>query len=147
MIKSLLKIAVLVVIGVLVYNYFFGDPDEKATSEKVFNEIKDVGVAVKDFVKDEHQRIKDGKYKKVISKIDDTLTGIEAKIKNMDKETVEEYKNLRRESKRLEGELKDLKEDSSDELSKEERKSIESKLKDLLEKTNDFIKENVKEEE
>ena len=144
MIKSILKIAVLLIVGILVYNYFYGDEAEKATSQKVFNEIKDVGVAVKDFVKDEHQRIKDGKYDKVLSKIEDTLTGLEAKVKNMDKETVEEYKDLRKESKKLEEELKS-KEENQD-LSKEERDSIESKLKELLEKTNDFIKEHATEE-
>lgn len=144
MIKSILKIAVLLIVGILVYNYFYGDEAEKATSQKVFNEIKDVGVAVKDFVKDEHQRIKDGKYDKVLSKIEDTLTGLEAKVKNMDKETVEEYKNLRKESRKLEEELKS-KEENQD-LSKEERDSIESKLKELLEKTNDFIKEHATEE-
>lgn len=145
MIKSIIKIALLLVVGVLVYNYFFGDEAEKATSKKVFTEIKDVGKAVKDFVKDEHQRIKDGKYSKVIDKIDDALTGAEAKLKNMDKETIEEYKRLRRENKRLEGDLAEL-EKGDRELTKDDRSKIESKLKKLLEKTNEFLKKNVKEE-
>ena len=146
MIKGLIKIALLLIVGILCYNYFFGDPEEKATSQKVFDEIKDVGTAVKDFVVDEHQRIKDGKYKKVLDKIDDTLTGIEAKVKNMDPETIEEYKELKRESKRMEDELNNVQEDETSKLSKEDKKAIESKLQDLLEKTNDFLKENVKEE-
>ena len=146
MIKSIIKIALLLVVGVLVYNYFFGDAAEKATSQKVFTEIKDVGIAVKDFVKDEHQRIKDGKYSRVIDKIDDALTSAEAKLKNMDRETVEEYKELRRENRRLEDELVDLEKDDR-ELTKDDRSNIEDKLKVLLEKTNDFLKKNVDEDE
>ncbi len=144
MIKSILKLAVLLIIGILVYNYFFGDADEKATSQKVFDEIKDVGTAVKDFVVDEHQRIKDGKYQKVWSKIDDALTSLEARVKNMDEKTIEEYKELKRESKRLEDELQAVESEGQENLSKERKDDIESKLKELLEKTNDFMKENVK---
>lgn len=140
--KTLLKLGFLLLAGVLTYNYFFGDEAEKETSRKVVSEIKDVGVAIKNFVKDEHQRIKEGKYKKVLAKVDDALTGIEAKVKNMDKETLAEYKKLKRESKDLESELDSIEKDEKGNIDKDKKRSIESKLKDLLEKTNDFLSKN-----
>jgi len=146
MIKTILKLAILLVAGVLIYNYFLGSPDEKAASQKVFNEIKDVGSAVTDFVKDEHQRIKDGKYDKVIGKVDDALTNIEAHVKNMDPEAIAEYKELKRESAVLEKEIEQVDEEDT-ELSKDERKAIEEKLKSLLKRTNEFIREEVRSEE
>lgn len=143
--KTLLKLGLLLLVGVLTYNYFFGDEAEKETSRKVVSEIKDVGVAIKNLVKDEHKRIKEGKYKKVLSKVDDALTSIEAKVKNMDKETLEEYKKLKRESKSLESELESVEKDENGNIDKEKKRSIESKLKDLLEKTNDFLNDNASE--
>ena len=54
--KTLLKIAAFLIIAVLVYNYFAGTPSEKAQSEKIFNEVKDLGSSVADLVKDEHKK-------------------------------------------------------------------------------------------
>ena len=53
MIKSIIKLGLLLVVGILVYNFFLGTPDEKAQSQKVFNKGKDVIVSVGDLLKSE----------------------------------------------------------------------------------------------
>ena len=142
MIKGILKIGLLLVAGLLVYNYFFGDAEEKATSQKVFNEIKDVGNAVKDFVIDERQRIKDGKYKKVLSKIKETLDQVEEKALGMDETTQRHYRKLRDKTERMENHLGDYDDDVS-KLSNEERTAFEEKMEDLLRRTNKFLEEDL----
>jgi hypothetical protein len=69
MIGFLLKIAVLVVIGVLSYNFFFGTEDEKAQSSKVFGQVKEVAVSVGDLAKSEKEKFDAGKFDTAIEKL------------------------------------------------------------------------------
>ena len=43
MIRSLLKLGLLLVAGILVYNYFFGPVEEKEQSKEIFGKVRDVG--------------------------------------------------------------------------------------------------------
>lgn len=138
MIKTILKLAVILIIGILVYNYFWGNPEERETSEKVFNEIKDVGIAVKDFVQEEHARIKEGKYDRVLDRIKETLSDVESTVDEMDEESKEEFRELKNDREVLEKEVEEAK-DSGEELTKEEKDTIERRLEDLLDKTKDFL--------
>ena len=56
MIRSLLKLIIIMVLGILVYNLFLGDTTEKENAKKVFSEIKEAGVAVKDLLKSEKKK-------------------------------------------------------------------------------------------
>lgn len=69
MIGFLLKIAVLIVAGVLAYNYFFGTDEEKAQSSKVFGQVKEVAVSVKDLAKSEKEKFDAGKYDAALEKL------------------------------------------------------------------------------
>ena len=64
MIKSLLKLLVILVVGILIYNLFLGTDEEKQGAKKIVGEVKDVGVAVKDLVKSEKEKFDKGKYDK-----------------------------------------------------------------------------------
>lgn len=51
MLKTILQIVVVIVIFVLpCTNLFFGTSEEKANAKEIFQEVKDVGVAVKDLL-------------------------------------------------------------------------------------------------
>ncbi len=69
MIGFLFKIVVLIVIGVLSYNYFFGTGEEKAQSSKVFGQVKDVAVSVGDLAKSEKDKFDAGKYDAALDKL------------------------------------------------------------------------------
>jgi hypothetical protein len=139
MIKNILKLALLVIIGLLVYNYFFGDAEEKATSKKVFNEVKEVGVAIKDFVKDEHQRIKDGKFDKVLNKLEGAYEKVERKVSKLDPEMLDEFSKLKKRKRELERDLEDKKGTAEKPMAEEDREKIQDDLKDLLERSNDLF--------
>jgi len=57
---NLLKLAALLVIGILVYNYFFGTTEEKAQSKVIFSEAKDLGKAAWGLLKSEKEKFEDG---------------------------------------------------------------------------------------
>lgn len=69
MIGKLIKWGLIIIIAVLAYNYFFGTEEERERSQSIFQQTKEVGVAVVDFVKDETEKVKDGKYNDVIDNI------------------------------------------------------------------------------
>ena len=58
MIRFLLKIGIFLVVGILIYNYFWGDNSEKAQSKAVFGEMRDVVVSVSGLLKTEKQKYK-----------------------------------------------------------------------------------------
>lgn len=69
MIGFLFKIVVVLVVGVLAYNYFFGSEEEKAQSSKVFGQVKDVAVSVGDLAKSEKAKFDAGKYDAAMEKL------------------------------------------------------------------------------
>ena len=69
MIGFLLKITVLIVFGLLAYNYFFGTDEEKTQSSKVFSQVKEVAVSVGELAKSEKGKFDAGKYDKALEKL------------------------------------------------------------------------------
>ncbi len=69
MIGFLIKLAILAVVGLLAYNYFFGTAEEKAQSTKVFGQVKDVAVSVGELAKSEKTKFDAGKYDAAMDKL------------------------------------------------------------------------------
>jgi len=69
MIGFLIKIALVAVVGILAYNYFFGTAEEKAQSTKVFGQVKDVAVSVGELAKSEKEKYDAGKYDTALDKL------------------------------------------------------------------------------
>jgi len=92
MIKSILKLAVVVVLGVLGYNFFLGDAEEKEQSKKIFNEggkiIKKAAEGTVSILKAEYGKFKEGKYDKALDKVG----GLLKKAKQKGGEYVEDIK-------------------------------------------------------
>ncbi|MEZ4987729.1 MAG: hypothetical protein R2795_22315 [Saprospiraceae bacterium] len=76
MIRSLLKLGLLLVAGILVYNYFFGDEVEKAQSKEVFGKVRDLGKDAWSLLKTEKAKYQDGKYDGAVDKVGNTVEGI-----------------------------------------------------------------------
>lgn len=65
----LVSFAIVLIIGVLVYNNFFGTATEKQQSKEVFQKTKELGLEIRDLIKQERENYGDGKYDKVADKI------------------------------------------------------------------------------
>ena len=78
MLGRLIKWALIIVIGILVYNYFYGTEEEKKQSEAIANQTIEVGKSIVGFVSEETQKVKDGKYNNVIDNISDFLSDLKS---------------------------------------------------------------------
>lgn len=95
MVKSILRLAVILLVGIVAYNYFLGDEAEKKQAENI---VKGTGKIIKggvDILKDEYQKFKDGKYDKALEKVGDLLKDAKEKGGKMVEE-IKEWEGKRK---------------------------------------------------
>lgn len=100
--KNLIKLGLLLVAGILVYNYFLGTDTEKEKSEKIFAEFKDVGVSVVNLMKEEKVKYDEGKYDEAIDKMKGAVEKMKDKIDQSGDESLkDEMDDLGYQSKKI----------------------------------------------
>lgn len=132
MIKLLIKIAIPIIIGVLIYNYFFGTKEEKETSKVVYTKAKDLTVSLYDFMRSEKDKFDEGKYDKAMDKLNDVYSAARSNEKEMSSKEKSELKELEAEKKELQ---KDI-----DETSKMDKKSADEKNKGLTDRLMELVR-------
>ena len=149
MIKKLIKLAVILIIGVLVYNYFLGTPDEKETSRRIFSEVKDVAVGVKDLVKSEKEKFDAGKYDDALEKVGNVLSKLKSTARDIDQKYVPKIDDLNERRQKLRKALSDYEEEERRNDTSEVRArkrdrdttQIKKDLEELLRETESLIGE------
>jgi len=143
--KSLIiRLVLVLVVGVLVYNYFWGNNEEKESSKKVFNQTKALFVSVKDLIKSEKTKFDQGKYDNAIEKVQDVYTDLKSKADKMDSESREKLNQLDEESHKIKNELNKTR-NSGDNQMINEKEKIDGDMQDLLKKTEQLLKDINKE--
>lgn len=95
MIKTLLKIGALVLMGLLGYNYMFGDAEEKAQSREIVGKARDLGRDAWDLLKSEREKLKEGKYDNAIEKLDGLYTNLKDKANALrDSDALQQLRDL-----------------------------------------------------
>lgn len=84
MIRSLIKLGLFLVAGILVYNYFFGTPEEKAQSKEVFSNVKNLTKSAVDLLRTEKTKFDDGKYDDAVDKISGVIDDLKGKAEKLD---------------------------------------------------------------
>ena len=84
MIRSLVKLALLLVAAILVYNYLFGTSQEKENSRKVFGQLREVVVSVTDLVKAEKEKFDAGKYDVALKKLGNAYKAVREQAQYVD---------------------------------------------------------------
>jgi len=105
MIRFLLKIGIFLVVGILIYNYFWGDNSEKAQSKAVFGEMRDVVVSVSGLLKTEKQKYNAGKYDQALDKLGDAYVVMRKQAAKLDKAMMDDLNGLEKRQKSLQKEL------------------------------------------
>lgn len=135
MIKTILKLGFFVVVGLLGYNYFFGDETEKAQSREIVGKARDLGKDALDLLKSERQKMKEGKYDDALEKLDGVYSSLKAKASDLqDSGLLDRIQDL--DSRRAELEA-DLKATGSNEPAQE----LKRQLEDLTAKTEELVNE------
>ena len=105
MIGFLIKLAVLVVVSVLAYNYFFGSDEEKAQSAKTFGQMKEVAVSVGQLAKSEKEKFDAGKYDTALDKLGATYKKLREGTQKLDAGLLERINELEKRKSELQREL------------------------------------------
>ncbi len=135
MIKALIKIGLLLVVGIISYNYFLGTPEEKASSKAIFKSVGELGKSVGSLIKSEKQKLDEGKYDGALDKISDLFDNMKGKAMEK-KEWLDQLELLDEERDRLKRELAE-----NTEMSDEKKKKMKEDLEELMEKTKGLVEE------
>jgi len=138
---NLLKLAALLVIGILVYNYFFGTTEEKAQSKVIFSEAKDLGKAAWGLLKSEKEKFEDGKYDEAVDKVGGLFKNLKTKAQeNKDTDALAELRELEKQRLELEKRLNAVDENDKSKAATKENEAIKRDWDDLLERTESLMK-------
>lgn len=108
MIRSLLKIAALLIAGILVYNYFFGTNEEQENSRKVFGQIRGVVSSVGQLVRSEKDKFDAGKYDAALDKLGGVYKAIRTQARHVDEKVISRLDELEGRKSELEQELSEI---------------------------------------
>ena len=73
MIKNLLMLLIIALIGWVVYATFFGNQDDLERRNKLLGAAKELGESVADIFKSESEKVKDGTYSEILTKLDKAI--------------------------------------------------------------------------
>ncbi len=108
MIRSLFKLAVLLIIGILIYNYFFGTNEEQENSSKVFGQIRGVVTSVSHIISSEKDKFDAGKYDAALEKLGGVYKAIRTQAKHVDDKVIKRLDQLESRKTALEQELNEI---------------------------------------
>ncbi len=134
MIKTIFKIGLLVVAGLLGYNYFLGDAEEKAQSREIVGKAKDLGKDAWNLLKSERTKMKEGKYDGALEKLEGLYGNLKERAGELaDSDVLDRINKLNERRNELEETLKN----ADGELSSEGKR----KLNDLTAETEELMNE------
>jgi hypothetical protein len=135
MIRTLIKWALIAVIAILTYNYFFGTEEEQRQSRKIAGTAKEMVSSVYEFIKDETARIQDGKY-------DDVVQNIQTKIEELKQKSgaaTQQLNELEDDLQQAQDQINEFNEKEG-EPKQERQDSIENQLNNILNRLEDLNK-------
>jgi cytochrome c556 len=143
MIGFVIKAAIVVVIGVLAWNYFFGTSEEKAQSAKTFGQMKEVAVSVGELAKSEKEKYDAGKYDAALDKLGATYKKLREGARKMDASLLERIDQLDQRKRGLQKELEDIeKTDSATNQQAERKTQLGLELEQLKRDSDELVKDS-----
>lgn len=130
MIGRILKLGVLLLIGIVSYNYFFGTPQEKAKSKEIIDKVSDIGKAGVGLIQEEYDKFKSGKYDDALDKIGSALSSAKDKIEDKGGKLMTQISEWQDRKKKWEEEKSRL-EDMFDTATDEEKEKLKDQIKSL----------------
>lgn len=105
MIRSLIKLGLILIAGILVYNYFFGTNEEKAQSKEVFKKTGDAVGAAWNLLKSEKQKFDSGKYDKVLDQLGNAYRAVRERAEYLDEKVIKRLDELEKRKSALQDQL------------------------------------------
>jgi len=105
MIRSLVKLGLLLIVGIIVYNFFFGTSEEKENSRKIFGQVGSVVGSVTQLVRSEREKFDAGKYDTALDKLGGAYKSLRSQADFIDKKVLKRLGDLENRKAALEQEL------------------------------------------
>jgi hypothetical protein len=105
MIRTLLKLGLLLIVAIVVYNYFFGTSQEKEQSRLIFKQVGSVVSSVSSLVKSERHKFDAGKYDNALDKLGDAYRSLRGQADYVDKNIIKRLDELEKRKTALQEEL------------------------------------------
>lgn len=139
MIKSLLKLGLILVVAILVYNYFFGTVEEKAQSKEFFTEVKDLGKAAWGLLKTEKEKFNQGKYDEAVDKVGGLYNNMRRRAQDLeDSDLINRIDKLERKRQALERQLDATEPESYD---SSQKAALKRDWEQMMKETEEVMKE------
>lgn len=132
MIGKIIKLGILVVIGLVGYNYFLGTPEEKEKSKEIIGKVTDIGKAGVGLIKEEVAKFKEGKYDRALDKIANGLQSAKEQIQDKGgqlMDSIESWEDKKEAWSKERDRLKDLFDTATD----EQKEALSEEIKKLNE--------------
>ncbi len=137
--RNLLKLIFFAVVGLIAYNFYYGNEVEKARSEKVINGVKDVFGSIKDLAVAEKEKFDEGKYDKVLDKIGDVFADVKEKSADISDDLRDRLTNLEDEKIELKERIKEKQKEGI--WTEEEKEKTKEDFRDLIKKSEELFQE------
>jgi hypothetical protein len=108
MFSTLFKWGAILVICILIYNFFLGTSAEKEQSRKIFGEVKDVVVSVGQLVKSERTKFDAGKYDAALDKLGGAYKAIRSQAEFIDQSVLKRLDDLEQRKADLDQQLNQI---------------------------------------
>lgn len=139
MIKFAIRLLIILVIGIIGYNFFFGTTEEKESGQKIVRELKDVGVAVKDLLASEKEKLDEGKYDNALEKIGGLFEKVKNSVEKISPDAMDRLDRLERRRKDLAEEVEEKEQNNL--LTDDEKEKLNGEMKKLLRDTERLLNE------
>ncbi len=134
--KSLIRLAIIIVLGIIGYNYFYGTVEEKAQSKEIVDEVGSAGKkifkSVGNLLKSEKTKYENGKYDEAMGDLKQVFGKLKERANTEGSDIKQELKELDKRREKLEKDIQ-----SDDVKTNEDKKK---KLKDEFEKISEAAK-------
>lgn len=134
--RTILRLGLIILAVIIGYNYFFGDSGEKTESKEIVEQVKDLGGKIVDLVKNEKERMEEGKYDGIFRNLESVFHKLEQQIDTASTAEKEELSQLETEKEELETQIK---ESDENETPDHEKQELEDRIEMLMQKTENLM--------
>lgn len=134
------------VIGILVYNAFFGNEAEKAQSKEIFGKVRELGKDSWGLLKSEKVKYQDGKYDGAVDKVENTVDRIGTLLGSLEKTAndindsgaIDKLGKLQDRQAKLESYLSEA---TPEDYDAKKQAQVKNEIQDILRQTEALMKE------
>lgn len=133
--KRIFSLVVLLVIGLIVYNQFYGTDEDKERGQVVVKETKEAFKSIFNLLKAEKDNYDEGKYEDALEKVGAIFKNVGEKVESLGDEFPDRFKELEEKKSAIEEKLDNKKESIKNPENRTNTvsdKELEDELKDLL---------------